>query len=473
MKESSVPFQWTTLEDRWIHKEETSRLDASFFSQDAIEARILMKKLKKKGIKIGELGDSSLSAKIFWPGRFKRKYVSRKEGKPFLMPTEVFMFLPKARKFITDPPQNVLVREGWILVTRSGTIGRCVVSNRLLSTFVLSDDLIRVVVAQKRLLGYIYAYLNTWIGQAFLTKAKYGATVKHIEPHHAASIPIPIIPEIEEEVNDKILKAYKLRDRAQELLLKADEMIYSELSLPEIDDEDVEYFCGDRGRLVRSFITKASELNLRLDASYHVPILHKIDEILSSSPHNPLSLDDVVEDIFIPTRFKRPYVSDSKIGIPFLQGSHIPLIKPFDIRYIWNRMKNLQKVILRENWILMTRSGTVGRIALVREGWKGWGASEHILRIIPKGDVNPGYLIAFLSTSYGQIQIDGKVYGGVVEELAEQDTSFIREIKILMPSSIGVQGKIGNLVIEAYDKKDQANIIEEEAIRLLENNLIS
>jgi len=31
--------------------------------------------------------------------------------------------------------------------------------------------------------------------------------------------------------------------------------------------------------------------------------------------------------------------------------------------------------------------------------------------------------------------------------------------------------KIGSLVIQAYDKKDQANIMEEEAIRQLEDNL--
>ena len=119
----------------------------------------------------------------------------------------------------------------------------------------------------------------------------------------------------------------------------------------------------------------------------------------------------------------------------------------------------------------MTRSGTIGRMAIVRDLWEGWAASEHILRLIPKEGVNPGYLVAFLSSPYGEIQIKGKVYGGVVEEIAEQDTSLIKEIKILIPSSDQVQEKIGNLVLQAYDKKDQANIIEEEAIRLLEDNL--
>ena len=279
----NTPFQWVTLESQWVHEDNTSRLDASFYSQDVIEARILIEHLRKEDIEIREIGDELISKEIFWPGRFKRKYVSKKEGKPFLMPSEVFMFLPRARKFITDFPNNVLVNENWILITRSGTIGRCIISNKLLSSFVLSDDLIRVIPAQEDLLGYIYAYLNTWIGQAFLTKTRYGATVKHIEPHHVADIPIPLLPESDvKEINKKILKAHKLREESQKLLLKTEQMIYTELGLPEIDEDDVKYFCGDLGGVVKAFVVRANELNLRLDASYNKPLLTMIMKMLEN-----------------------------------------------------------------------------------------------------------------------------------------------------------------------------------------------
>ena len=147
------------------------------------------------------------------------------------------------------------------------------------------------------------------------------------------------------------------------------------------------------------------------------------------------------------------------------------MIRPMDVKYIWNKMKKLEEIQLKKHWVLMTRSGTVGRIGFVSDFLEGWGASEHILRIICNPEVNPGYIVAFLSSPYGEHQIKGKVYGAVVDEIAEQDTSLIEDIDVLLPGK-KIQSKIGSLVIEAYNKKDRANQIEEEAIRKLEETLI-
>ncbi len=449
----------------WVNEGE-KRLDAGFYAQDVIKAKFFIEKLSQH-LDIQLVND--LSTQIFWPGRFKRHYVSRKDSEPFLMPSEVFMFLPKPTKCVINYPPEVKIKKNWLLITRSGTIGRLIIATKYLENFVLSDDLIRVVPKENNY-GFLYVYLNTWIGQTFLTKDQYGATVKHIEPHHVANIPIPRIPDLEEEINQKILEAHKLREKAQELLLKAEEMIYSELGLPKINEDDVEYFGGELGRLVKAFDVKASELDYRLDASYHAPILMKIKEYLSSSKYQLAKLGKVIDRIFIPTRFKRPYVKSSDEGVPFLQGAHIPMIKPLDVKYIWKKMKNIENVLLKKHWVLMTRSGTVGRIGFVSDFLDDWAASEHILRIIVKSDVNPGYITAFLSSPYGEYQIKGKVYGAVVDEIAEQDTSLIKDVDILLPDK-EIQNKIGSLVIEAYDKKDKANQIEEKTVRELEKAL--
>jgi len=120
---------------------------------------------------------------------------------------------------------------------------------------------------------------------------------------------------------------------------------------------------------------------------------------------------------------------------------------------------------------LLTRSGTVGKTAIVTSSIEGWGASEHILRIITKPEINPGYLLMFLSSIYGNLQVLGKIYGGVVNEIAEKDISLLEKIKVLMPHEEELQKRIGNQVREAYEKKDQANKLEEETIKLLERKL--
>jgi len=469
----NVPFYWTAIKAEWIFSDISRRLDASFYSKDIVEARILLDKMKKNGIPIITLNDPTLTSKIFWPERFKRKYVRKNKGKPFLLPKEVFQFLPQPRKFIVDPPQDLLVKEKWILVTRSGSIGRTLLSNKILSNFLVSDDLIRIIPKDEEKIGYIYAFLNTWIGQAFLTKTPYGQTVKHIEPEHVGNIPIPLLPESDmEEINEKILEAHKLREEAQKLLLKAKELFYEELGIPLLNEDKIEYFGGEKGKNVKAFIAKASELNFRLDASYHIPIIKFLIKQMNDNSNGYLTnLGNLVEKIFIPTRFKRIYVKNRKQGIPFLQGSHVPMVKLFDVKYLWKKSKNLENIVLKKNWILMTRSGTVGKVALVTDYWNEWAGSEHILRIIPSTSVHPGYILTFLLSAYGQFQIKGKVYGGVVNEIAEQDVSLINKIKILVPYDDKIQNKIGNLITEAYEKKDQANMIENEAIKLLEEKL--
>lgn len=420
---------------------------------------------------------NNLSEKIFVGARVKRLFTNSKEGIPYLMPIDLFMFNLKPRKWVrreTEDLDNWWVDPSTILITQSGTPGRCLLVNKLFKDKVVSPNVIRVIPNKEGYenVGYLYAYLNTWIGQAFLIKDRYGATVKHIEPHHVANIPIPRIPDLEEEINQKILEAHKLREEAQELLLKAEEMIYSELGLPKIDEDDVEYFGGEIGRLVKAFEVKASELGYRLDASYHLPIAHLVVSNLQKVKLDHIKKLKEVADSFVPPRFKRPYVRDPNDGIPLLQGTHIPQIKPLDIKYIWKRMKNIEAYIVRKNWILVTCSGTIGRLVLVSDYWDGWTATNHLLRIIPKEkEINPGYLAGFLLSIYGQVQFQRLVYGGVVDEIGEAGELFY-DILVLKPRDKSIENKIGSLVIEAYNKKDKANQIEEEAIKELEIYLI-
>jgi len=476
LNDQPVELSWIILRSKWVFQDKENRLNASSYSFESIKAREILEALNDNSVYLEPI--SNLSERIFVGARVKRLFTNPKDGIPYLMPIDLFMFNLKPRKWVreeTEDIENWWVKPFTILITQSGTPGRCLLVNKLFKDKVVSPNIIRIVPNEEgyKVVGYLYAFLNTWIGQAFLTKDQYGATVKHIEPRHIANIPIPRIPDLEEEINQKILEAHKLREEAQELLLKAEEMIYSELKLPKIDEDDVEYFGGETGKLVKTFEIRASELDYRLDASYHVPIAHLIISNLRKSQSGYIKKLKEVANSFVPPRFKRPYVKDPNDGIPLLQGTHIPQIKPLDIKYIWKRMKNIEAYIVRKNWILVTCSGTIGRLALVSNYWDGWAATNHLLRIIPEEkEINPGYLAGFLLSIYGQVQFQRLTYGGVVDEIGEAGELF-NDILILKPKDKSIEDKIGSLVIEAYNKKDEANQIEEEAIKKLENTLLS
>lgn len=468
MDTTEVPFHYFDLETHWINEEER-RFDARFYDKDVIAARLIVEKLARKKIEIKTVKD--FSKDVFWPGRFKRRYVSKDKGEPFIMPSEAVMFLPRSKKFITNYPEDVEIESDWLLITRSGSVGRILISNDILKKFVLSDDLIRIAPNDKAKFGYLYAYLNTWMGQAFLVKDQYGATVKHIEPHHVAGIPIPWIPRLMERVEEKILNAHKLREDAQSLLIKAEEMLYSKLALPKIDEGEVKYFGNELGRVIKSFEISSSDLDLRLDASYHAPVAQiSISNLNKVTTGKIVRLGDTAE-AFVPPRFKRAYVKNPSDGVPLLQGSHVQQIKPQDLKFLWRNMKQLDKYVVKKNWIIVTCSGTIGRLSLVMDFWDGWTATNHLLRIIPdENKIHPGYLTAYLLSSYGQVLFQKLIYGGVVDEIGEAGELF-NEIPVLKPKDTKIEQQIGDLVFEAYTKRDEANRIEDEYINLLEEEL--
>lgn len=462
-----VPFHWVNDGEK--------RLDASFYAQDVIAARIVLDKVAAK-VKIANLKD--IVKDIFMPA-LKITIPFCDNGQEYLTQSEVEFFLPRARKRLNinkiDDPERWKVKSGFLLISQSGTIGRVTMATKYLEKFVISPNLIRVV-AEENLRGYIYAFLSSWFGQALIKSLQYGITVKHILPHHLYNIPIPRIQDLEKEINQKILEAHKLREEAQELLLKAEEMIYSELGLPRIDEDDIEYFGGKIGRIIKAFEIKASELDYRLDASYHEPILNLIKENLKNKEKEGKfqlkQLGNGVGKVFDLPTYKRIYVKSTE-GYPILSGTHLRQLKLYDLKYISGRSfykkgkSVLEKYKVKENWILITERGTTGVIALVTKCWDGWLASHNILRVIPQ-NVNPGYLLAYLNTEYAQYQLKSKELGAVVKVLDPKD---MENILVPIPKDKTLEDKIGSLVIDAYNKKDLANQIEENAIKYLEEIL--
>jgi type I restriction enzyme S subunit len=141
-------------------------------------------------------------------------------------------------------------------------------------------------------------------------------------------------------------------------------------------------------------------------------------------------------------------------------------MRPLDLKFLSNRAtKNIERWIIREGMVLVTCSGTIGRTAIVTAAQDGWAASQHILRITPRpGTTDGGFLAAFLSTPYGQHQLDAKVYGGVVDELTSADTADVWVPAVPEPE----QRRIGDMIRRVYELRDEANDLEMKAIRQIE-----
>ena len=390
----------------------------------------------------------------------------------------MLQFRPHSDSYLAKKPSQLekcTVSKNSILVTRSGTVGRCVIVGERLHKFAISDDAIRVEPAETPL-GYLYAFLMSWIGQALLTKNQYGSAIKHLEPHHISGIPVPLLPESEmNDIADCITTAYSLREEANQLLDDATNALYDELELPKFDERLVDYLPSPSsehqsdGMRLRAYATMASQLDGRLDASYHLPLSASVIEVMRESGRYPLlALSEVCENVLLPGRFKRIYVKE-EFGVPFIQGSHIPLMKPYDLKFISrNDRRNVKQCTIGAGWVMVTCSGTVGRIGIVPTMWAGWLASQHIIRLVARRDAySPGFIATFLMTPFGQHQLLSKIYGAVVDELTAEDV----ELVLIPDAPKTIQDNIGDMAIDAFEKKEQANVAEDRAIRKLEDRL--
>jgi type I restriction enzyme M protein len=83
-------------------------------------------------------------------------------------------------------------REGEILITRSGTLGRVMIVGRSLLGKVLSDDLIRVWIDDLGLRALVFTFLTSPGGKDQLSRNEYGTVQQHLEPPHVADVQLPL-----------------------------------------------------------------------------------------------------------------------------------------------------------------------------------------------------------------------------------------------------------------------------------------
>ncbi|WP_156443579.1 methylation-associated defense system restriction endonuclease subunit S MAD5 [Burkholderia sp. MSMB1835] len=130
-------------------------------------------------------------------------------------------------------------------------------------------------------------------------------------------------------------------------------------------------------------------------------------------------LSEVTDRIFHAGREGRLWVDDPKYGVPFLGSSDILAADISTLPLIAKRQVERNPLFtLGEHWTLITRSGTIGRMAYVRPDMAGMACSEHVLRVVPDpARIPPGFLYAFLSSRYGVPLVVSGTYGAIIQHI--------------------------------------------------------
>ncbi len=211
-----------------------SRLDGSYYVSvvDVIEQHIA--EMAKRVVKVG---DSRISQSVILPGRFKRVYVEEGNGVVFFGGKQLFELDPGNKKYLSlnqhgDRIKSELtLHENMTLITCSGTIAKVTITPKHWEDWTANQHIIRVVPANDKIAGYLYAWLSSEYAYSLITRYTYGAVVDEIDDDQVSEIAVPLLRDenVQKEINDTVLEANRKRTEAynleQEALRVLDEKV--------------------------------------------------------------------------------------------------------------------------------------------------------------------------------------------------------------------------------------------------------
>lgn len=441
----------------WI-RELGFRLDAGPFISGALEARKTLEALTVRKDSLQDLTRGGIDG-IYHAGREGRTWVEDSEfGIPFLSSSDILTAdlsnLPLISKRQVASKPQFIIREGWTLITRSGTIGRTVYSRPEMDGMACSEHVMRVVPdAEKVPPGYLFAFINSKFGIPIVVSGTYGSIIQSIEPQHIATLPVPRFGNTAEQRVDRLVR------EAAELRSSAGRSRRKILG-------DVERYIGWTSRGLTSLWSNVSSrvLTRRLDGFHHSAAIRQARESLSKHEESLLLIDQV-ESVFEPNRGARKKVDDRKFGVPFLSSSAVFRLNPSAEYLISSNTPQFEKLLLTERDLLLPRSGQlggiIGRAVLPLPSSYGSAASEHLVRVRCRSREDAYYLWAVFASQPGYFAAIGTAFGTSIPSL---DCDLLSQLRL--PWN---EGSLRNKVVESVSRIT-ANL--DDAIRL-ENDAIT
>lgn len=210
----------------------------------------------------------------------------------------------------------------------------------------------------------------------------------------------------------------------------------------------------------------------RADASYHVPIVDAIVDILKKNAAEVTTVGDerISSDVVLPGRFKRVYV-EKAYGVKFIGGKEMHQLIPTTEKYLSKKAHKKQlegSLGIKPYSILTPARGSLGDVELPCKHFYSWAISDNMMQILSNKNVC-GYLYIFLNSEYGKALIQRFTYGGVVDAI---EPFHIQSVEVPILRNQDVQKQINNLALQANEKRYQAYLLEQKALKVLDEEVI-
>jgi len=206
----------------------------------------------------------------------------------------------------------------------------------------------------------------------------------------------------------------------------------------------------------------------RLEASVFDVEAKQAFNIIKNSKYpkvNLISPDGFVEKAHYGGRLKRNYIKPNSINsIGFIGSSEMLDIYPNPVKFMLND-KKVEDLRVKENTVLISRSGTIGNVTLVNKTLSELLVSEHAIRL--ECFDSAGYVYTYLKTEIGKKLVCSNIYGAVIQQIEPEHLA-----SVPIPNAPEeVKKKIHDLIIRSYELRDESNVLLDKAEQMLVEEL--
>ena len=307
---------------------------------------------------------------------------------------------------------------------------------------------------------YLYSVLRSQLCLSQMLQRSSGGNYPAIGTDQLMRILIPIPkPEIQNNIAEIMQSAYtakKQKDQEADAILDSiDDYMLAELGIemPDIEEK-------------KCFVVYAGETAGRRIDSFYYQEHYKVFQNLLNGLNNVKSLIGLLQLIDSGMR-PEGGVANIESGVLSFGGEHInnqceievstPRYVPWEFHCLHNKTET------QLNDLLLVKDGaTTGKIGIVSNSAHiGQNINEHLFLLRTRDNVNPVYLLNFLSSCLGQLQIQREITGGTVTGITK---SVVRRLKVIMPDE-EKQTEIANYITEI---RSNAKRLQQEASAIVE-----
>jgi restriction endonuclease S subunit len=378
-----------------------------------------------------------------------REYVDE-DGLPYLRVSDIKEFFIDLSSVVyiskeSKIKQNIKLREGDILLSRSGSLGIAAVAMPDLSNSIISSHLMRIPV--KNINPYfLVAFLNSKFGKSQIMQRNNGAVVPEINHPSLRELIVPIFPEEKQrEIENLVKSAYGKIQESNKIYFQAEDLLLAELGLKDFKIvEDL------------SFVVNLSDIKFshRFDSDYFQPKYEKLVKIIKKNHCEQLGMITKRVKIKINPDLNKLYryieISDINVGSGDANFNEI----------IGRELPPNARIPIKGGELLISKvRPTRNAISILPINFNQNFICSTAFSVFNVEDILKEYLFVILRSFIGRLQFEKPTTGTEYPTITDEDVENI--VIPILPKF--TQQKIADLVRKSHEARKRAKELLEEA----------